>query len=133
MLNGKCFQTDAGGLAPGDDDTNMSHMIVYDPDAPCDPEGSYIHFTPTNDWAPMTAGKGPLTHTYIAANFDDATVQAYASKVGTCALTPTNGAEVFRWRVSSTPRGGSCETGDSGAFTSLPLVGALLALVWQLP
>lgn len=105
-LRDQCFETEENGKIA---QIGTSIVIVWDPDAPCGAGKSYIHGAGMGDFAPMTAGAGPLKHTYYAATFEDTkVVEEYKKLVGSCAATPTGGADPLSWQVANRPRGGSC-------------------------
>eukprot|EP00808_Paulinella_micropora_P028215 g79056.t1 len=75
------------------------NLVVWDPDAPCGNGRSYIHNAGAHS-APMTAGRGPLVHKYMAAYTPD--WELYAPQVGSCAPTP-NLQMQYTWHVRRAP------------------------------
>lgn len=105
---GKCFnsETSTGIVA----DVTGDNVVVYDPDAPCPGGGSYIHYAGRN-FMPMTAGAGPLVHTYHAGTFPVEKVRIAQEKIGKCAEefnTYSPGESEVTWTVAAGFRGGHC-------------------------
>eukprot|EP00401_Gymnodinium_catenatum_P081302 CAMPEP_0117460932 /NCGR_PEP_ID=MMETSP0784-20121206/2262_1 /TAXON_ID=39447 /ORGANISM="" /LENGTH=129 /DNA_ID=CAMNT_0005254619 /DNA_START=33 /DNA_END=422 /DNA_ORIENTATION=- len=104
---GKCFEakTPDGVIA----EVSGTNVVVYDPDAPCE-GGSYIHYA-GKEFKPMSAGVGPLVHTYRAGVFGPTLGIVAAQHVGECAagfLADSSRGGEITWQVAAAYRGGRC-------------------------
>eukprot|EP00928_Gymnodinium_smaydae_P050789 TRINITY_DN34350_c0_g1_i1.p1 TRINITY_DN34350_c0_g1~~TRINITY_DN34350_c0_g1_i1.p1 ORF type:complete len:139 (-),score=8.00 TRINITY_DN34350_c0_g1_i1:144-560(-) len=105
--SGNCFTTTGDGLTARVSGTNV---VVYDPDAPCPGGGSYIHYA-GREFAPMTAGEGPLVHTYHAGIFPPDMGIVAVRHTGQCSEVfnrNSPGQQEVTWQVAAKHRGGAC-------------------------
>ena len=88
-----CFESPPGGLMATVTGHQPEGVVIWDADAPCEQQEeqddlsvtssrttmAYIHYAGVGDVIPMTAGAGPVLHTYRAAFFDALPVPEGAS------------------------------------------------------
>eukprot|EP00930_Biecheleria_cincta_P006364 TRINITY_DN107364_c0_g1_i1.p1 TRINITY_DN107364_c0_g1~~TRINITY_DN107364_c0_g1_i1.p1 ORF type:complete len:182 (-),score=37.08 TRINITY_DN107364_c0_g1_i1:164-709(-) len=94
---------------------NAEKTVVYDADASCGERGAYIHYAGgEGGFKPMTAGSGPLIHTYHAILLSGQNLEEAKARVGECSdvintdLTKMWLHQDYMWKVAAVYRGGSC-------------------------
>lgn len=67
----KCFDSPPYGISARVTGNFPEGVVIWDSDAPCGEGKAYIHYAGSGNVKTMTAGAGPLMHTYRAAFFDE--------------------------------------------------------------
>ena len=122
--------------------SEVDPIVVWDPDAPCPNGGSYIHYAANGsveNFAPMTAGAGPLVHTYKAAVFTtlplaEGTVGCQSLDTAEAPVTDVTclqSWQVARFGSACPPRSTSSSTSSGGTWTAVLLFAVVVGgILW---
>lgn len=105
--------------------SEVDAIVVWDTEAPCGSDGSYVHYAAdglVDVFEPMTAGAGPLVHTYVAAMFPNKILPLPENTTGCYSFDSSLASRkcIKQWDVAR--YGSHCPGGKTGLGFSLLII-----------